>query len=203
MPKRGGASETETLAQSVVRYTRLDEATAEDFEALKKVSRPFRATHADRVLGYFTTLRDSYSGEKVDRYTHSLQTATMALRDQASEEVVVAALLHDIGDLLAQDNHAAFAAAVLQPYVSERTHWIVLHHHEFQGYYWWHHYGRDRFAREKYRGHPHFEATIEFCENWDQRALDPNYGTLELGVFEPMVRRVFARTPWERSTAPS
>jgi predicted HD phosphohydrolase len=180
----------------VVKYTRLDQGTAEDFAVLREASRPFKAAQAERVLAYLKTLQASYSGEQVDRYEHSLQTATRAYRDSADEETVVAALLHDIGDLLAQDNHATMAAAVLQPYVSEKTHWIVLHHAIFQGYFWWQYYGKNHLEREKFRGHPHFEATLAFCDNWDQTALDPAYDTMPLEAFEPMVRRIFARQPW-------
>ena len=82
-----------------------------------------------------TMLRDlagSLSGYKIDRLEHSLQCASRAYRDRADEELVVAALLHDIGDLLSPFNHSELAAAVLRPYVSERTHWIVLHHGLFQ-----------------------------------------------------------------------
>ena len=65
----------------------------------------------------------------------------------------------------------------------------------FQGYYFYHFLGRDRDAREQFRGHPHFQACVDFCERWDQRAFDPDYDTRPLEAFEPAVRRVFARTP--------
>ena len=58
--------------------------------------------------------------------------------------MIVAALLHDIGDELAPLNHSEYAAAVLKPYVSEKTHWIVEKHGEFQLYYYAHHLGGDR-----------------------------------------------------------
>src|SRR5581483_1904846 len=149
-----------------------------------------------RLIGYLETRRGEGRGFQVDEYTHALQTATRALRDGADDETVVAALLHDIGDGLAFDNHAAMAAAVLRPFVSAETHWVVAHHDVFQGYFWFHHIGRDRNEREKYRGHPCFERTARFCERWDQASFDPAYETLPLAAFEPALRRVFARTPW-------
>ena len=42
--------------------------------------------------------------------------------------MVVAALLHDIGDEIAPLNHSEISAAVLRPFVSEKTHWIVQKH---------------------------------------------------------------------------
>jgi predicted HD phosphohydrolase len=105
---------------------------------------------------------------------------------------VVVALLHDIGDLLAPENHGDLAAAVLKPYVSEANHWLVRHHPVFQGYYYYHHVGRDRFAFEKVRGHPHFERTHLFCDKWDQMSFDPNY-TCPDGL-EPMGDGLYEET---------
>ena len=191
------------LAQKrTVSYIRMEDGTAEDYALVAELAKPFIAATADRVLAYFPQLHQSYEGDKVDRYEHSLQTATRAFRDGADDETVVAALLHDIGDMLAPENHSDFAAALLQPYVSRTTHWVVKHHGIFQGYYYFHHYGKDRNARDKFRGHPAFEKTVEFCARWDQMAFDPTYDTMPLSAFEPTVRRVFARPAWSTEGAP-
>ena len=52
--------------------------------------------------------------------------------------------------------------------------------------------GKDREAREKYRGHPAFEKTVDFCEKWDQTSFDPGYDTAPLDEFVPMVHRLVA-----------
>ncbi|MDH3970240.1 MAG: HD domain-containing protein, partial [Rhodospirillales bacterium] len=134
-------------------------------------------------------------GYKIDRYRHSLQTATRALRDGADEETVVVALLHDIGDPIAPENHSEVAAAILRPFISEDNYWLLKHHGVFQGYYYFDKIGRDRDARERFRGHPCYEKTVMFCERWDQTSFNPDYDTLPLETFEPMVRRIFAREP--------
>ncbi len=194
---------SDRLAQKrTVSYIRMEDGTAEDYALVAELAKPFIAGTADRVLAYFPQLHHSYEGDKLDRYEHSLQTATRAFRDGADEETVTAALLHDIGDMLAPENHSDFAAALLQPYVSRTTHWIVKHHGIFQGYYYFHHYGKDRNAREQFRGHPAFEKTIEFCSKWDQMAFDPSYDTMPLSAFEPIVRRVFARPAWSAEGPP-
>jgi predicted HD phosphohydrolase len=184
-------------ARETVSFTRMDQGTREDYQFLDG---QWRAHHGPKhltrsVLAQLKLLQGPKLGYPIDRYQHSLQSATRALRDGADEETVVCALLHDIGDTLAPDNHSGLAAAVLLPYVSERNHWVVLHHGLFQGYYFWHHVGGNRNARERYRGHAYFEACAEFCERWDQTSFDPDYDTLPLSDFEPMVRRIFARPP--------
>ncbi len=188
-------------AKRVVSYIRMEDGTEEDYVLLRDLAEPFRKGTADRVLRALEPLHNSYEGDQVDRYEHSLQTATRAFRDGADDETVVAALLHDIGDVLAPDNHADYAASVLKPYVSQGTTWMILQHGVFQGYYYFHHYGKDRNEREKFRGHPMFERTVEFCAKWDQMAFDPNYDTMPLEAFKPAVHRIFDREPWTASKA--
>lgn len=169
------------------------EGTADDWAAIARASAPFARELPDRLLAHLKMLRHDSGGFAVDRLEHSVQTATRAHRDGRDEEYVVCALLHDIGDLLGPSNHAEIAATILKPYVSERNHFMVDKHGIFQGYYFFHHLGLDREMREQYRGHPDFEYTAQFCHLYDQCAFDPNYDTLPLEAFEPMVRRVFER----------
>ena len=136
------------------------------------------------------------SGYRISRLEHSLQSATRAERDGADEEMIMAALLHDIGDGIAPHNHAEFAAAVVKPYVSEKTHWIIRHHGVFQGYYYFHHIGADRNARDRYRDHPWYQDCVDFCERYDQCAFDPDYDTRSLEYFEPRLRAFFEGQPF-------
>ena len=186
-------------ANETVAFTSMAEGTREDYELLERLEARFAAGTADRVLAQLRGLAGSLSGYRVDRLEHSLQSATRAYRDGADEETVVAALLHDIGDLLAPHNHSELAAAVLRPYVSERTYWIVRHHGLFQSYYYAHHTGGDRYARDAYRGHPWYQDAVDFCHRWDQPSFDPEYESLPLEFFEPMVRRIFERAPFSLS----
>jgi predicted HD phosphohydrolase len=184
------------LETDTVSFTRMDEGTHEEYQLLDRLYKKLDLELADNVLEQLKRLGGDKMGYQIDRYQHSLQTATRALRDGADEETIVIALLHDIGDILAPWNHSDLAAAILQPYISPDNHWLVQHHGVFQGYYYFHHTGGDRFARERYRGHPMFERTAEFCERWDQTSFDPSYDTLPIAAFEPMVRRLFARPPF-------
>jgi predicted HD phosphohydrolase len=126
-------------------------------------------------------------------YEHSLQSATMAYRDNASEEMVVALLFHDIFDSVAGAYHSQVAAELLRPYVSDDIYWIIRHHGVFQLYNHPTYPNELRNARDKYKGHPLFQATVDFCEKWDQAAFDPDYDTLPLEFFRPMAVRVFSK----------
>ena len=174
-------------------FTRMDEGTAEDWQAIGRQFAPFAGQLSDRVLTHLKLLDGDYGGFPIDRLQHSLQTATRAHRGGESEPYVVMALLHDIGDTLGSFNHPDIAAAIVKPFVDEKSHWMCEHHGIFQGYYFFHYLGLDRDLREQYRGHEHFEATAHFCEQYDQSSFDPAFDSAPLDFFEPMVRRVLSR----------
>ena len=179
-----------------VKFKQMKEGSKEDYLLLNKLEKKFIEGTADRVLKTMQGLTSSLVGYQINRLEHSLQTATRALKEKASDEMIVAALLHDIGDELAPNNHAEFAAAILKPYVSEKTAWIVEKHGIFQMYYYAHHLGFNKNERDKYKGHKYYPATAEFCEKWDQISFDPNYKSLLLIEFEPYVKKIFSRTPY-------
>ncbi len=177
-----------------VAFTAMDQGTREDYELVAAHDAKNAAGLADRVLVWLRSM-DGDSPYRISRLDHALQTATRAERDGADDQTVACALLHDIGEVISPRNHSQAAAAVLAPYVSEKNHWIVRHHGLFQGYYYLHHYGGDRNARERYRDHEHYEACVEFCARWDQASFDPAYKTHPLEHFELLVRELFAREP--------
>jgi len=179
----------------MVSFRAMKDGTREDYLLLDESERVYALGLADRVLEQLTRLDHTLEGYPLTRLGHSLQTATRALRDAADEEMVVAALVHDIGDELAPYNHAELAASILRPYVRPEVSWIVAQHGLFQNYYYVHHLGGDRNARDRYRDHPWYAACAHFCAAWDQCSFDPDYASEPLATFEPLVRRVFARTP--------
>ncbi|HTX00356.1 MAG TPA: HD domain-containing protein [Acidimicrobiales bacterium] len=181
------------MAQTV-RFTSMDEATpAEITQVMGEAVAVLQAQLLPNVLGLLESLKGDQLGYQVDRYEHSLQTASRALRDGARTDLVVAAVFHDIGEGLAPANHAELAAAVLEPYLDEEATWVVRHHGVFSGYHYWHKMGGNRDARERYRSSPYFDVTARFVGDWDQAAFDPAYDTLPLDELMPMIREVFAR----------
>ena len=179
-----------------VSFTEMKHGTKEDYLFLDKHEKNFASKTADRIIKFMSELTETLEGYQISRLEHSLQSATRALRAGENEEMIVAALLHDIGDELAPMNHSEYAAAILKPYVSEKTHWIVQKHGEFQAYYYAHHLGGDRNKRDKYKDRQYYQATIDFCEKYDQGSFDPNYQSLPLEHFAPMLRRIFSRKPY-------
>ena len=179
----------------IVSFRRMEDGTREDYELLDESERDYARHLPDHILASLQKLDHSLAGYPVSRLTHSLQAATRARRDGADEELVIAALIHDIGDELAPYNHTEIAAAILRPYVRPEVTWIVEKHGVFQNYYYVHHLGGNRNARDEYRDHPWYQACKDFCANWDQCSFDPDYPTEPLSSFEPALRRVFGRTP--------
>jgi predicted HD phosphohydrolase len=173
-------------------FRAMTEATKADWTAIAEGDAAFALSLPDWLLGHLSMLRDDRHGFAVDRLEHSLQTATRAHRAGHDEEYVVCALFHDIGSMLAPKDHGEFAALVLRPFISEQNHWMLANHAVFQGYYFFHFFGDDRHARDRFRDHPHFEYTAHFSHAYDQAAFDPDYDSMPLSAFEPIVRRLLA-----------
>ena len=174
-------------------FVRMQDSTQEDWKVIGGEFMQFAGGLPQRVVKHLQILQGDYGGFPVDRYTHSLQTATRALRAGRDEEYVVCALLHDIGDTLGSFNHPDIAAAILKPFVSEENLWMVQHHGIFQGHYFFHHIGLDRDMRDQFRASPHYERTAEFCELYDNPAFDAKAETLPIEEFMPMLQRLMAQ----------
>jgi predicted HD phosphohydrolase len=172
------------------KFHAMAEGTQEDWMTIAQAAVPFSMELPKRVIAHLELLKGDCGGFAVDRYEHSLQTATRALRAGRDEEYVVCALLHDIGDTLGPRNHADVAAAILKPFVSEQNHWMVANHAIFQGYYFFDYLGLDKNMRDQFKGHPAFEYTAQFCHLYDQNSFDPNYDTEPLETFAPMLEKV-------------
>ena len=173
-------------------FTRMEDSTAADWALIVPEVMKMAKSLPDRVLAHLALLEGDYGGFPVDRYQHSLQAGTLALKDGRDDEYVACALLHDIGDTLGTYNHPDVAVAILKPFVSEANLWMVQHHGIFQGYNFFHHIGMDRNMRDAFKGHAHYERTAEFVERYDNPAFDPKAEVLPIAEFEPVLRRLMA-----------
>ena len=84
-------------------------------EFIEELEREFEKQLPDRIMQELASLEDSLSGYQVTRLEHSLISATMAEADGADLDWIVAALVHDIGDGLAPQNHDRMSAEVIRP----------------------------------------------------------------------------------------
>jgi predicted HD phosphohydrolase len=156
----------------------LEDLSRDDWHLLEGQRQVYLARHqAEQALRLLSASEhDPCFGYQVNNYRHSLQSATMVLRDGLSEEDVVVALLHDVGFIACPMLHGDFAATLLGAYVP----------------------GVNQHERERWRGHEHFEWTAEFVARYDQAASDPAYACEPLQTFIPMVKNIFSRKPQDR-----
>ncbi len=183
-----------------VNFLQMKDGSKEDYLLLQDLEHHYIRELPDRLLLALERLDDSLQGYQVSRLEHSLQTASRAQDDGADLETIVAALVHDLGDELSPENHSQVAASILRPYVRAEVTWIVEMHGLFQTQYYAHHYGKDPQAYLAYKDHPWFDSCQAFCQRYDQAAFDPAYPSKSLAHFEPMLREVFSRKPFEAST---
>ena len=177
-------------------FTRMDQSTAEQWAVIGRESSKNQSRVADRVLMLLGSLSDITDGFSTDQLTHCLQTATLAERAGADDEVVVAALCHDIGKAISVPNQPMIAAEILKPYVRPEVYDMIRVHQDFQGRHYYAYFGGDPNAREQHRDKldaDTFSLAERFADEWDQTAFDPDYDTLPLEHFEDKVRAVFAR----------
>ena len=186
------SNDTGDLLEQSATFGAMTEGTALDWKIIAAHNQQLASDVASRVLDHLKLLEGDNGGFSVDRMEHSLQTATRAYRANKSDEYVVCALLHDIGDTLGTYNHPDIAVAILKPFVAEDHLWMVEKHGIFQGYNFFHHLGLDRNMRDQFEGHPAYDLTVEFCQEFDQTAFDPSYDSMDLEEFVPAVQDLFA-----------
>jgi predicted HD phosphohydrolase len=173
-------------------FARMDQGKLEDWMVIGQAVVKRQASMPAIIKAMLLQLEEQIDGFAVNQLDHGLQTATRAAREGASEELIVAALCHDVGKVISVENHPAIAAEILRPYVSDETYEIVRTHQDFQGRHYYALLGKDPEARRQYADQPWYELACRFTDEWDQASFDPAYDTLPLSHFEPMIDRVFA-----------
>jgi predicted HD phosphohydrolase len=182
-----------TLTGNAATFTSMDTSTKEEWLNIGAETAKNQTRVADRIIMLLESLSAITDGFVTDQLTHCLQTATLAERAGADDEVVIASLCHDIGKAISVPNHPAIAASILKPYVRPEVHFMIEAHQDFQGKHYYAHFGMDANARDKYADHPSFDLAAKFADEWDQKAFDPSYDTLPLEHFETKLRAVFAK----------
>lgn len=187
------------------KFHSLVDGTHAEYVAMGKVYKArVDAVAPQTLLRMFDAQRGDLLGQPIDLHDHGLQTASRALRGGESEELVVVSLIHDLTESVLSKNHGAVMAALLAPWISPQSQWLLEHHEEFQGKYYFHHFGVDPNLRDRWAEHPHFNHTVRWCEEYDQASFDPTYPALPLTVFVPMLERVLNKSAyWWDPTHPN
>jgi predicted HD phosphohydrolase len=171
-------------------FTRMDESTAEQWATIGAETMANQPRVAEEFLSMLRRMASITDGFNCDQLVHSLQTATRAERAGADPEVVFAALTHDIGKIVSVFNHPAIAAAMIRPYVRDEVVEMIRVHQDFQGRHYYAHFNQDPNARDTYAGEPYYDLAAQFADDWDQTSFDPDYDTLPLEHFEPLIREI-------------
>ena len=174
-------------------FTRMDQSNADQWSYIAEETMREQAEVPVRILSMLRSLESIYGGFGVNQLHHALQTATMAKRDNASDEVILAALCHDIGKTIAIPNHAQIGAEILKKYVSRDTYHVLRTHQDFQGRHYYGYFGQPTNLRDHYRNESWFSLAERFTDDWDQQAFDPHYAVLPLDEFEPLVKQFFSQ----------
>src|SRR5689334_9165795 len=120
-----------SLETTAMSFTRMDQGTTEDWMAIATAVGARQATMPQIIKAMLLQLEAQVDGFAVNQLVHGLQTATRAEREGASEEMIVAALCHDIGKVISVENHPAIGAEILRPYVARETYEIIRTHQDF------------------------------------------------------------------------
>ena len=186
----------ETQSKKTVGFTAMKDGSVEDYVIIRENDEVTASELVDRVIDHLKEMAKDDGAYKISRLDHVLQCATRAVRDNAGDDWIIAALLHDIGDVLAPFTHGQVAAEILRPFLKEDAIWVVRHHGIFQMFYNKSLSAEERGSREKFKEHPYYQLAVDFCEEWDQCSFDPDYPTEELDFFVPILKRVFSREPF-------
>ena len=173
-------------------FTRMDQGKIEDWMKIGQAVTQRQSSMPAIIKSLVLQLEPQVDGFAINQLQHALQTATRALREGATEELIIAALCHDIGKVISVENHPAISAEILKPYVSHDTYEIIRTHQDFQGLHYYALMGKDPNSRSRYASESWYDTACVFTDGWDQTSFDPEYDTLPLSHFEPMIDRVFA-----------
>ena len=145
---------------------------------------------AEQVLALLASLDTVCDGGEISELAHARQVATRAERAGADDEVVLAALLHDVGKVFGDAGHAGISAEVIAPHVRGDVVEVVRHHRAFTARHW-HRIGpEDHDPRDEFRDQAWFALATRFVDEWDMQSFDPDYDSHALEHFEPLVRRL-------------
>ncbi len=126
---------------------------------------------AERVLTLLASLSDVCDGGEVSELEHALQTATRAELTGADDELVLAALCHDIGKVFGDVGHGEMSADLLKPHVRAELVSVVQHHGAFTARHWDPSLKGESDPRIQYGDKPWYPLAEVFVDEWDMESF--------------------------------
>ncbi len=116
------------------------------------------------------TDKDEYHPEK-DVFEHSLQTMYWAFRESIDTDLILAAMLHDVGKAEILPGHEQVSGELIYHYVSAKTHWLVVNHMRF-----WYFVKGDmkKLSKVKDIGYHPWLTELAFLARWDKLGRNGN-----------------------------
>jgi predicted HD phosphohydrolase len=188
------ATEFQTIIdnEDKTRFTSMDRSNFFQWLTIANSSSKLHAINAPKAVINLLKQCQRYSfGMPVNVLQHCLQTATRAARANASDEWVLAALLHDVGIAISYPGHAQISAAIIRSFVSEAVYKTVFHHHEFELAHYGHRIGESTTMRDLYVNENWYAAASIFVDEFVQVSYDPNYDSYPLKEFKPLIKDTF------------
>jgi len=184
------------FTKKTVSFTEMKNGTQEDYHIIEANDLMTAQELPNRLIEQLKEMAADNGAYKISRLDHVLQCATRAYRDGADDDWIIAALLHDIGDILAPFTHGQLASEIMRPFVRPEITWVVRYHGAFQMFYNTSLTEDERNSRDQYKTHPYYQYAVDFCEKWDQCSFDPEYEWEILDFFVPIVNKVFSKKPF-------
>jgi len=144
----------------------------------------------ENVLAALMSLSDVCDGGAISELEHALQSATRAERHGADDELILAALCHDIGKVFGDAGHGQISAEILKPHVRADVVAVVRFHGAFTARHWDASIKGESDPRTEYRDEPWYPLAVTFVDEWDMESFDPEYSREDLDLFAPLVRRL-------------
>ncbi len=174
-------------------FTKMQDGTAEDWAVIGAAHQEYFSKTPAHLMDLLRSLKTVSVGFACDQLHHSLMAGTLARRDDASDEEVAIALLHDVGKAVNIPNHGAIGAELMRPYVSEDAYHAIYNHQHFQGKYYYEFAGANPNMRNDYKGESWYDLAAKLVDRWDAPAFDPDFEVDSLESFEPLLQTLFAQ----------
>jgi predicted HD phosphohydrolase len=173
-------------------FTVMDNSNTLDWAVIGSATAQLAAKVPDGIINLLHALDKLYVGYPISVLQHSLQVATRAMQANASDDLVLCALCHDLGMAITVEGHAELSASILRGYVSESAYRVVRHHTELE----WQHAGapsgQPHDQRTRYNAQPWFADAARFVDEWEVASYDPKFSARTLDDFTALVRSKFS-----------